>query len=139
MFAATRHLNIFARLENPEFQVWRGGGEGRAMVSQHSITNAVSRTGYLNVYEVTLYSPQPVQAGDYIGIFMPTRAVDHLLPVPVPVRPQWIEGRGPQYDKLVESFITGQPPSYDSSGRAIPLFAAILQGKQLLYSTSHVK
>ena len=131
VFAATRTFTLTGLQRSyPEFQVWRGRGENRTMVSRHIITNALSRTGYLNIYEYTLNSPQPVQAGDYIGIFMPTEATDLVT-----VRPQWIEGRGLQYDKLVESPITGQL-SYNSSdqpmGQAIPLFAAILQGKQIV-------
>ena len=131
VFAATRRFTLTGLQRSyPEFQVWRGRGENRTMVSRHIITNALSRTGYLNIYEYTLNSPQPVQAGDYIGIFMPTEATGQVI-----VIPQWIGGRGPHYDKLVRSPITGEL-SYDSSGQpmgqATPLFAAILQGKQLL-------
>ena len=134
MFAATitsRHgvSNLY-----PEFQVWRrvGGNTNNITKVISTIANSSSTTNLSNVHVQTLSTPQPVMAGDFLGVLVPEHQIPSGL---LTVRPQWIVGTGPQYGKAVQSFtmLLDYSYNYQVIGKAIPLFGALLRGESAIF------
>ena len=93
-----------------DFQVWR---EGMIVNStRFSNTTLLTRTGHPNVYEYVVHPPLSVLAGDYVGISIQQQSL---------LKPQWvITQTGSEYQRVLDG--------EESNGRAIPLFAAQIQG-----------
>ena len=102
-----------------DFQVWRNADD-RVVVYSTNITSPPTRSGHLNVYEYTVNPPQPVLAGDYVGI---------MVDLPSYLRPQWVPGIGTQYFEVLRSASGEVSVSFNDSGIATPLFAAQVRGK----------
>ena len=134
MFAATITSGHGVSELYPEFRVWRRAGGNASNITKvvSTIVSSPSTTNQSNIYVQTLSTPQLVMAGDFLGILIPEH---HTMAGPLTVRPQWVAGTGPQYGKAVQSvtMLLDYSYNYEVTGKAIPLFGAILSGELTLF------
>ena len=102
-----------------EFEVWRKVERGMT-ANTTTITTTPVRSGYLNVYEYTVTLPQPVLAGDYVGV---------RVQLPSFLRPLWVQDSGTLYQRTVKPADGEVTQSFNFFGHAVPLFAAQVKGK----------
>ena len=112
VFAADIIPTLLTAQVSIEFQIWRGVGDQAALHST-SVVSAPVRSGYPNVYEHTVDPPQPVLAGDYVGI---------RVQLGSQLQPLWQPGSGPLY------LLFNNEGEGNGTGQATPLFAAQIRG-----------
>ena len=112
LFAAdiTRTMSAGQEPVSIQFQVWRNV-EGRATLHLTSNVTSLIRSGYPNVYEYSMDPPQPVLAGDFVGV---------KVQLPSSLRPLWKAGNGTAYYLMSDI----EEEMNETTGFATPLFAA---------------
>ena len=121
VFAAELNANRPLKSSSgPVFCILRRQENG-IYVDQTRFTTTRERTGYLNVYNFILDPPIFVQSGDFIGVSTSTLLLADLTI-------QWVMGEGSSY-YVGELESGGMLRNLGSQGRAVPLFAAQIQGR----------